>query len=40
MAGNNTSKRGLGSDNMSDAKKKEIHSMGGKASRGGGGNKS
>ena len=30
----NTSKRGLGSDKMSDAKKKQIQSMGGQASGG------
>lgn len=29
-----TSKRGLGSDKMSEAKKKQIQSAGGKASRG------
>jgi general stress protein YciG len=32
MAGN-THKRGLGSDNMSEEKKREIQSKGGKASR-------
>lgn len=36
----NTSKRGLGSPKMSAAKKKEIQSRGGKASRGGGGSTS
>ncbi len=36
MADDNKSKRGLASDKMSEAKKKEIRSMGGKASRGGG----
>ncbi len=32
----NTSNRGLGSEKMDENKKKEIHSKGGKASRGGG----